>query len=269
MAQDAGVPQAGCRCARCRRAWTSPDSVRLAACLGIIDHPAQRFWLVDATPDIRSQLATLHHNFTGYELAGVALTHAHAGHYTGLVHFGKEGWNTAGLPLYASSRMLQFLLENQPWASLLAANLKPVVLEAGVDMALSDLVGLLPVAVPHRGEFSDTLAFTIVTEERKLFYCPDIDGWQGFDLEGALAGVEYALLDGSFYSADELPGRDLADIPHPLAADTAARVADLPVWTWLVHLNHSNPLHDQGPERGALESRGIGIGWQSQRWSLE
>jgi pyrroloquinoline quinone biosynthesis protein B len=80
--------------------------------------------------------------------------------------------------------------------------------------------------------------------------------------------MEVALLDGTFFSADELPGRDLAEIPHPLATDTAWRLAGVACDLRLIHLNHSNPLHHAGPERDWLAERGVSVGAQGDRWTL-
>jgi len=81
------------------------------------------------------------------------------------------------------------------------------------------------------------------------------------------------LLDATFFSADELPGRDLSQISHPLATDTAEQLAGVDCDVRLIHLNHSNPLHRFGPERQAcfactLAAQGIGVGAFGQRWRL-
>ena len=59
IAQDAGVPQLGCACARCLAAHADPTLVRHAVSLGLIHRASGRTWLVDATPDIRPQLHRL------------------------------------------------------------------------------------------------------------------------------------------------------------------------------------------------------------------
>ncbi len=271
-AQDGGVPQAGCYCVHCARARANPAERRWVSCLGLVDFGTRQSWLIDATPDLREQVHALQEYVPGCPLAGIALTHAHVGHYAGLIHLGREAWNRRGLPVYVSERMAAFLSENVPWSQLMAlGNIKPCIVKANHRTALSPNLHLLPVKVPHRDEFSDTMAFVVHGPARELFYCPDIDGWDGWDrdLRELVSGLDVALLDGTFYSDGELPGRDLSQIPHPLATDTAQRLAGVDCEVRLVHLNHSNPLYTPGPERVWLAAKGVGVGVLGDRWRLD
>jgi len=271
IAQDAGVPQAGCACARCKAARADATLRRFAVSLGLVDHAGRRVWMIDATPDFREQVAFLEGRCPGYALAGLLLTHAHIGHYTGLIHLGLEGWNTHKLPLLASPRMIYFLSHNQPWAGLIERqNIHPQPIPPGKPFALSAELRLTPHKVPHRGEGSDTFAFEIQGPERRVFYCPDIDSWDAWavDLRALIETMDVALLDATFYSGDELPGRDLTSIPHPLATDTAARLAGVGAEVVLIHLNHSNPLHEEGPAQRAMLAAGLVPGKRGMRWTL-
>lgn len=270
-AQDGGLPQAGCACPSCAPARSDPARRRRVVCLGLVDRRAAQSWLIDATPDLPEQLAALLDLAPDCPLAGILLTHAHVGHYAGLIHLGREAWNTHELPVYVSSRTAHFLRTNAPWSQLVnLGNISLYLLDPGDEVKLSPDLALMPVSVPHRGEFSDTLVFVVRGPARRLFYCPDIDGWDGWehDLRRFVAGMDVALLDGTFFSPDELGGRDLSDIPHPLATDTAERLAGVDCEVRLIHLNHSNPLHRPGPERDWLAARRIGVGVFGDRWSL-
>jgi pyrroloquinoline quinone biosynthesis protein B len=269
-AQDGGLPQAGCPCDNCRRAWADPAQRRGPACLGLVDTTAGQSWLIDATPDLPAQLHALAEAAPA-RLAGILLTHAHTGHYAGLIHLGREAWATRRLPLYASARMAAFLAANAPWSALIdLGHVEVRPLAAGQPLRLSPRLAVTPRAVPHRDEYSDTLAFHIEGPARRLLYCPDTDAWDRWDrdVREIVTGVDVALLDGTFFSAGELPGRDLAEIPHPLAADTATRLAGVDCDVRLIHLNHSNPLHRPGPARDWLAARGLGVGLPGDRWRL-
>jgi pyrroloquinoline quinone biosynthesis protein B len=173
--------------------------------------------------------------------------------------------------VYTSPRMANFLCHNAPWSQLVAlGNIKLRSLTPGGETQLSPNLHLMPLSVPHRDEFSDTLAFVVSGPTRRLFYCPDIDTWDEweYDLRQFVADMDVALLDGTFFSAGELPGRDLSQIPHSLATDTAERLAGVNCDVRLIHLNHSNPLHRSGPERDWLEARGIHVGTFGERWRL-
>jgi pyrroloquinoline quinone biosynthesis protein B len=272
VAQDGGVPQAGCYCARCGPARTDPHRRTWVACLGLVDRVARRSWLIDATPDLREQVHALHELAPDCPLSGIALTHAHVGHYAGLIHLGREAWNTQALPVYASPRMADFLRQNGPWSQLVAlGNIDLHLLTPGREARLSPNLHLTSVPVPHRDEFSDTLAFVVRGPTRRLFYCPDIDAWERWerDLQRFLAGMDVALLDGTFFSAQEIAGRDLSQIPHPLVGDTVERLQGVDCDVQLIHLNHSNPLLGTGPERDWLKARGISAGAFGTRWWLD
>ncbi len=270
-AQDGGVPHAGCYCAHCGPAWTDPARRKQVVCLGLVDHASRHSWLIDATPDFPEQLHALGNMASGCSLAGIVLTHAHVGHYAGLIHLGREVMGTRELPVYATPRLARFLRDNAPWSQLVALrNIELRLLTPGATTQLSPHLHLTPLLVPHRDEFSDTLAFVVRGSARQLFYCPDIDTWDrwDYDLRHFVAGMDVALLDGTFFSADELPGRDLSEIPHTLVTDTAERLAGVDCHVRLIHLNHSNPLHALGPERDWLAARGIGVGDFGERWVL-
>jgi pyrroloquinoline quinone biosynthesis protein B len=79
------------------------------------------------------------------------------------------------------------------------------------------------------------------------------------------------FVDGTFYSADEIPGRAIADIPHPLVPTTvslltaggqpAARVL-------FVHLNHTNRLFWDSAAVRDLAARGFAVAKQGERFPL-
>lgn len=273
VAQDGGVPQAGCMCEHCQRAHADPAQRQWVVCLGLIDHRTRRTWLIDATPDFREQLHALQQIAPGYACAGLLLTHAHIGHYTGLIHLGREAWNTQLLPIHASPAMCDFLRTHAPWSQLIELHnvtLQPFAPNAPI--ALSPHLRVTPVVSPHRNEWSDTMAFLIQGPSGTLFYCPDTDGWAawGDEFVRILRVADVALIDGCFFSADELPGRNLQEIPHPTVKATVAFLdaQEVDCQVHFIHLNHTNPLYRAGTERRWLHARGYHVGQMGQRWVL-
>jgi len=269
MAQDGGLPQPGCHCPNCEAARADAALRQNVVSLGLVDETAGQSWLIDATPDFPPQYDAL---AAQAPLAGILLTHAHMGHYPGLLYLGPEAMNVREMPVYATPRMADFLRNNAPWSGLAAGgHIALVEVTPGVALDISPALSVTPIAVPHRDEYSDTVAWLARGPERALFYCPDIDHWRGFepDLRTWLAHIDIALLDGSFFSPDELPGRDITQIPHPLASSTAQHLLDAAVETVFIHLNHTNPLWRPGPERTWLAARGFHGGRQGQIWRLE
>lgn len=249
IAQDGGHPQTGCSAPCCEPAWRDPSRGHRIACLGLRDGP--RAYLVDCTPDFPAQLRAL----GGPPLHGILLTHAHMGHYTGLLHAGPESWAPEGLPVWAMPGMRRFLQENGPWSALMDEGhvaLRPLV--ADEPVALTERLTATPWLVPHRGPWTETVAFVLAGPERRALYVPDLDRWEDWerDIASVLDEVDVAYVDGSFYSLGELGRRDAGDILHPLVVDTMDRLQDLPdalrQRVRFLHLNHTNPLLDEGSE---------------------
>ena len=268
IAQDGGIPQLACECPQCRAAWRDESLRRLVVSLGIIDHEAEEIWLVDAGPDICEQMNLLVSSYPGHRLAGLLLTHAHIGHYIGLAFLGRESRETRNLPILCTRRMANFLRTNQPWKQLVdLGNIALSIVEPGHSTILGSTATATPILVPHRDEHSDTVAWSIAGPTKRLVYCPDIDRWEGRILE-AIEGADIALLDGTFYSADELPGRDISDIPHPCISDSIKTFEGWETEIRFIHLNHSNRLLSDKELADQLRSRGFDIGKQGHVWSL-
>ena len=272
IAQDGGYPQAGCQQPCCAAGWEDIECRRAVASLGIVDPASGEGWLIDATPDFPSQLAGLQ-QAGGATLAGICLTHAHIGHYTGLVYLGKEAMATRQLPVYAMPRMQEFLRQQQPWAALCAEqHLQLEKLSDQTPRPLNERIEVTPVVVPHRAEFSETIGLIISGHSRRVLWLPDIDSWDDSQssLEELLGQVDVAYVDGTFFDGDELVGRSLQDVPHPTALQTLERLALLPASerakVRFVHLNHTNPLLDSASAATAtVEQAGSGVARQGER----
>ncbi|HEY2322787.1 MAG TPA: MBL fold metallo-hydrolase [Thermoanaerobaculia bacterium] len=239
IAQDGGYPQAGCERPDCVAAWNNPKLRRHVASLAIVDPSTNEQWMIDATPDFPEQLHSI-----GGRINGILLTHAHIGHYLGLAQLGREVIGAHDMPVYAMPRMRAFLEHNGPWDQLVRLHnidLRP--LEDGVPVQLNANITVTPVVVPHRGEYSETVAFLVKGPKRSILWMPDTDRFEHIDQ--LIARVDVAYLDGTFFDAKELPRRNLAEIPHPLMRDSMERFAKLPpndrAKIRFIHLNQSNP----------------------------
>lgn len=270
IAQDGGVPHVGCERDCCVEARRSGDA-RLPVALGLHDRVDGRLLLVEATPAIDAQIALLH-RLAGVSgrarrpVDGVLITHAHIGHYLGLAQFGREVAGTSGVELFVSPRMTQFLQDNGPWSQLFAlGQVRAATFTPGEPFTPAVGITVEPIAVPHRDEFSDTMAFKIRGPQRTVLFVPDVDRWQSADglLQRLLEGVDVAYVDGTFYDGRELPDRDLNEIPHPLIVDTMQRLAEharaRPGSVRFIHLNHTNPLLRDARLRAEVERRGFRV----------
>jgi pyrroloquinoline quinone biosynthesis protein B len=280
-AQDGGLPHAACTCDRCEAARRDPNRARRVAALALVTSDGVR--LIDATPDLPAQLHALadvrrpvRGSVDRTPIDGILLTHAHVGHYLGLAWLGFEAIAAEGVPVHASAKMGAFLRGSGPWSQLVAQ--RDIVLHElapGVAVKFAD-VDVVPIVVPHRDEFSDTLGFRFVGPRATVLYVPDTEPWSRWPnatIEDELRDVDVALLDGSFYSPGELPGRPVESIGHPLMIDTMDRLAPLVreggLRVFFTHMNHSNPaLEPDSPERAEIERRGFAVLADGDRFAL-
>jgi len=234
VAQDAGVPHAGCSCPRCERQRAAP---LYPACLGLV---GQRTYLIDATPAFPDQIRML----PAFPSA-ILLTHTHVGHVAGLLQLGEEVCDAKGVVVHATPVVCDFLASNEPWRRLvLRDNIRLVSQDAGTSVRLEEGLEVESFPVQHRG--LDTVGYLVKGARRTLLYLPDIDRWD-IDLPALLKRCDLALLDGSFYSRDELPRQ--TEIPHPPITDTLDLLApEEAAKVRFTHFNHTNPVLDpDGP----------------------
>ena len=279
VAPDAGYPQTGCQKACCKHVAKDPGLRRFASSVAVVDPDTKQRWLIDCTPDFREQLRLLDSiapPVAAQPLDGILLTHAHIGHYSGLVHLGREVMGTKAVPVFAMPRMRDFLTQNGPWSQLVSLkNILLKELSAGKTVQLNNRVSVTPLLVPHRDEFSETVGFVVKGPSRSVLFLPDIDKWEKWKtpVEQILSKVDVAYLDGSFFTNGEIPGRDMSLIPHPFIEESLARFAKLPKpvrdRVRFIHLNHTNPaLRAESAAARTIRSSGSHVAQQGERQEL-
>ena len=252
IAQDAGYPQMNCKKECCKRAWKNPDLQRTTSCLAIIDPISKDQWIIDATPNIKEQLQLLKQKTGTEKLDGILLTHAHIGHYTGLMHFGREVMGANNLAVFAMPKMKTFLQENGPWSQLVELeNINLQKLKSDSTINLNGNIKITPFLVPHRDEFSETAGYEIMINKKSLIFIPDIDKWERWetDIKELIKKVDYAFLDATFYKNGELK-KDMSEIPHPFVEESMKLFSSLSdsdkQKVHFIHFNHTNPLLIEG-----------------------
>ena len=252
VAQDAGYPQMNCKKECCKQAWDNPELKRTTSCLAIVDPTTNEQWIIDATPNIKEQLQLLKQKTGTEKLDGILLTHAHMGHYTGLLHFGREVMGTDNLPVFAMPKMKTFLEENGPWSQLVKLeNINIKALKSDSTLSLNERIKIKPFLVPHRDEFSETVGYEITINNKSLIFIPDIDKWEKWEtnITELIKKVDYAFLDATFYKNGELK-RDMSEIPHPFVQESMELFSELSEKdkqkVHFIHFNHTNPLLQEG-----------------------
>jgi len=278
VAQDAGYPQTGCYQPHCMRAWENKDLRRTASSIAVVDDSANSKYLFDATPDMREQLYALQKIApdADFVLNGVFLTHAHIGHYVGIMHFGHEAMGAHDIPVYAMPRMHDYLSTNGPWDQLVRyKNIALQTMQDGKVIKFSDELSVTPFRVPHRDEYSETVGYRIDGPNKSAVFIPDIDKWKDWsvDVRDVIRDVDYALLDASFFADGELPGRDMSVIKHPFVSESMELFENLTdeekSHVVFIHFNHTNPLLiDDSEERALVEKQGFRVAYEGLRLEL-
>ena len=251
--QDAGSPQIGCLKECCSQLKDQDEKNRKVCSMGVINPNSRTKYLIDATPNISEQLNYLNKLGTSEKLVdGIFLTHAHIGHYTGLMYLGKEGVSARDINVYALSRMKNFLETNGPWEKLVQnKNIKLKDLSNRDTVFLDKNLKVLPIVVPHRDEYSETVGYKIIGETRSALFIPDIDKWDKWDVSiiQEISKVDYAFIDGTFYDGEEINYRDISEIPHPFIIESMSLLKNLSSKeknkVYFIHLNHTNPALDE------------------------
>ena len=269
IAQDGGYPHMGCDRQCCARAWANDAMKRTVVCLALVDPADNKWWLFEATPDIKDQLhyfQQLTHGRYNFLPDGIFITHAHIGHYTGLMELGREVMGTHGVPVYVLPRMADFLTNNGPWSQLVKLdNISLHVMHVDSAVQLTDRISVTACTVPHRDEYSETAGFTINTGSRRYLFIPDINKWALWDrsIVAQVKAVDVALVDATFYDSTELPARNFTVVPHPFVKETMELFKNEDAATrakvHFIHFNHTNPLLWDAEKRKAVREKGFGV----------
>lgn len=269
ITQDGGYPHAGCQRECCGLVYAGKQAPKLPVCLGLVDRQANKVFMLEATPAFTEQWRRLQAAANvkdKHAPDGIFLTHAHIGHYTGLMQLGREVMGANKAPVWAMPRMETFLRENGPWSQLVALqNIDIQGLHADSSIQLTPAIRITPFLVPHRDEFSETVGYRIETARKKLLFIPDIDKWEKWprDIVEEVRAVDYALLDATFFQDGELRGRGMSEVPHPFIAETMQHFAEEPQAekhkVMFIHFNHTNPMLWDQKAREAVQTAGFSI----------
>ena len=268
--QDGGSPHAGCKKDCCKDLFINPDKNRCVVSLGVLDPENKMTWIFEATPDMPYQMKLLK-NFAPYKTNetpdGIFVTHAHIGHYSGLMYLGKEAMGTQNVKVYAMPRMKTFLETNGPWSQLV--NLKNIMIIPIKDssaISLSSNITVTPLLVPHRDEYSETIGYIIKGPNKKVLFIPDIDKWSKWDknIIEEIKKVDHAFIDATFYDGKEINNRDISEIPHPFVIESMELFKDLEASEKrkikFIHFNHTNPLlNPESEQTKTVLKAGYGI----------
>lgn len=261
--QDAGYPHIGCEKFCCNENFNSA-TLNFVTSLGITDLVDKKSFLLEATPDISMQLKFLKKNYNSSTIIdGVFITHAHIGHYTGLMYFGREALGAYKVPVYVMPKMKLFLESNSPWNQLIDLNnIQLSEIFHNKNINISNNLEIVPFTVPHRDEFSETVGYKIIGPNKSALFIPDINKWNLWDKDivEEVKDVDYAFLDATFFKNGEV-NRSMEEIPHPFVVETLNLFKnesdELKNKIYFIHFNHTNiSLQDKNPVIDSISKLG-------------
>lgn len=277
IAQDGGFPHIGCQKECCDKYYNGELPKQKVVSLGLIDKKSNQKFLFEATPDISTQLADLEKNHlkTSTIIDGVFITHAHIGHYAGLLYFGREALGKKDIPVHVMPKMKSFLENNAPWSQLIdLQNIVCLGLQKDRTISVSRSLKVTPFLVPHRDEFSETVGYRIEGKHKSALFIPDINKWEVWEknIVEEVAKVDYAFIDATFYKEGEI-NRPMSEIPHPFIEETIELFKDETIQTKnkviFIHFNHTNPaLQSNSVERNELELLGYRVATEGDVFGL-
>jgi len=274
--QDAGVPHIGCEQEFCKNNYNSKESY-FATSIAVVEPNLEQYTLFEASPDITAQLNYISNSlFERFILpTNIYITHAHIGHYTGLMYLGRESLGANGVNVRVLPKMSDFLKNNGPWGQLVKLNnidLEEIYFEK--TSSIFNNIEIIPLQVPHRDEYSETAGYIIKGRYKTALFIPDIDKWEKWDIDLSQLAKEFdfLLIDATFYDSKEI-NRDISEIPHPLVTETIDLLSGLSLENrnkvFFIHMNHTNMMLDPNSKLSKLvTSKGFNIARPGQKLYL-
>ena len=209
IAQDGGHPQPGCLRSCCANI-TEPH---YPVSLGIRSSEGTNL-LIEATRHLGDQFTI----WGQTKVDQLLLTHAHLGHVDGLGLFGREAIAARGIELHVSDDMYHLIDRTPQWNLMIQQGVFNLQTFTAGDVVFSQgELSIEAVRIPHRAELSDMHAFIIRGKSKSLLFLTDHDTWKETlavhncstirELLRKL-NVDIAFIDGTFWSEDELAGRN-------------------------------------------------------------
>ena len=280
-AAGGGFPQWNCRCPVCRLAWEGDRRVRARTQASLaVSADGQRWVLLNASPDLRAQLAATPRlqpqgGVRGSPIEAVVLTGAEVDQIAGLLHLRERQPFT----VYATEATLAILAGNAIFGVLAddVVKRKPVALDrpfsvAGIELELFAAPGKVPLYLeqgePQTGELSETnVGVELRAGGKRLLFVPGAAEVTPA-LHARLEKADVAMFDGTLFTDDEMirngsglkTGRRMGHMPIDGDTGSLKALKDLPARRYYIHINNTNPiLIDGSPERRQVEAAGFTV----------
>src|SRR5581483_5803588 len=280
-AAGGGFPQWNCNCAVCAAARNGHGRAQPRTQSSIAVRADRGPWyLVNASPDLRQQLAQLPRDRTKglreTPIAGVVLTDAEIDHTAGLLLLRES---SEPLRVYSSEAVRRALTDHYPVLVMLEryCGVEWTPLDVGRDVVLDGVLELEsfstggdpPLYMAGDGAGMTAMGLTVRDRETGgvLTYAPALER---IDDEAArrFRESDYVFVDGTFWTNDELVSLGLAErdalamghLPISGPDGSLSTLRTLTAKTVFVHVNNTNPiLLDDSAERALVVESGVEV----------
>jgi pyrroloquinoline quinone biosynthesis protein B len=302
-AAGGGFPQWNCACHNCRRLrdgslrGTARTQTQVA-----LSSDAGVWHLLNASPDLRTQLLATpelwpQHGTRSTPVANVVLTSADVDCVLGLLHLRES----QPLHIYSTLPVRRVLTEENSLFRTLSRSNPPVrwdVLQLGRLIPIFQYLPpdakttLFCKAVSLKGSYPDyvspglrnslpedeaVIGVQLIQDKKRFFYAPSLPGI-GEDLKRCVGESQVALLDGTFWTDDELVkvqggGKTARQMGHLPLSGPGGLLAQCPKLVRarkvLIHINNTNPILDEeSAEHRAVLDAGFEIAYDGMEISL-
>jgi len=289
-AAGGGFPQWNCNCRNCAgvRAGTVRARARTQSSIFVMPDEGVDGVLFNASPDILEQIRSRPglqpaRALRDSAIAGVVLMDGQVDHATGLFMLRER---RGALPLWCTDPVEEDLTQGNPVLRVLGhycgVDRHRIALDGSAFCVpgVADLeFRALPLSSkaapysPHREHPVDGDNIGMLMHDRRsgrrVFYAPGL-GQITPAVFDAMAGADCVLVDGTFWTDDEMPrlglssktARDIGHLPQSGPGGMMEWLAKLPAGTrrMLIHINNTNPILDEdSAERATLARAGIEV----------
>lgn len=289
-AAGGGLPQWNCGCQNCRLARDPKSGLRPQTQSSLAVSIDGNSWaILNASPDIRQQITDnqqLHpKSLRDSPIESIVLTNGDIDHIAGLLVLRE----TQAFTLFATEALGDVLYGNPIFQALDRdfVNRRKIALDRtfellpGLTATLFSVPGKVPLfmesgEVEIGGEGEQTVGIELSAVGLKAFYIPGCAAMTD-GLARRIAGADLLFFDGTLFTDDEMiatgtgkkTGRRMGHMSISGKDGSLAVLASLNVkQTVYVHINNTNPIWLDGPERDLVREAGIAIGYDGMEIEL-
>jgi pyrroloquinoline quinone biosynthesis protein B len=250
---------------------------------------SENWALLNASPDIRQQLintAALHPRaLRDNPIKTVLLTNGDIDHIAGLLTLREK----QAFRLVMTAAIRDILAANPIFTALdpafviqeIVALNEPFMLVPGIEARLFSVPGKVPLFMEGENpntalEGEQTVGVELVTARHRVYYIPGCAVVRD-DLKVRISGADILYFDGTLFTDDEMiqsgtgikTGRRMGHISMSGDDGSLKALADVAVDRKIyVHINNTNPVWRDGPERKLVEDSGFEIAFDGKEIAL-